>query len=82
MQKRKREVTDDKKEGKELTQEFRKNLRNLREERGLTQKEVARGFGTSQQAYGRWESGQTSPNLRTIEKLLDFFKIEIHDLLG
>ncbi|WP_161980079.1 helix-turn-helix domain-containing protein [Streptococcus sp. S784/96/1] len=78
----KREVTDDKKVCKELTQEFSENLRKLREGRSLTQKAVARGIGTSQQTYGKYELGSTSPTLRTIEKLLDFFKVEIQDLLG
>lgn len=72
-----------KKERKKMLEEkFSKNLVHLRKEFGLTQKEVAKGIGTSQQSYCKYESGSTSPTLRTVEKLLKFFKVGLEDLFG
>lgn len=42
-------------------------LRTAREDRGLTQREVADGIGTTQSAVARLESGGVSPRLSTLE---------------
>lgn len=65
-----------------LEEKISKNLVRLRKEFDFTQKEVAKGIGTSQQTYCKYESGNTSPTLRTVEKLLKFFKVGLEDLLG
>jgi transcriptional regulator with XRE-family HTH domain len=44
-------------------------LRRLREERELTQKQVARDLGISQSALSAWESGQTLPPRPQIERI-------------
>jgi transcriptional regulator with XRE-family HTH domain len=44
-------------------------LRRLRDERELTQKQVARELGISQSALSAWESGQTLPPRPQIERL-------------
>jgi uncharacterized protein len=45
-------------------------LRLARQTAGLTQAELARRAGTSQPAIARYESGATSPSVRTLERLL------------
>jgi predicted nucleotidyltransferase/DNA-binding XRE family transcriptional regulator len=45
-------------------------LRLARQRAGLTQAELARRAGTSQSAIARYESGVTSPSVRTLERLL------------
>jgi antitoxin HicB len=58
--------------------EFAIRLRRLRRSRGLTQAEVARRLGTSQQAYARLEMpDQCNPSLSTIQKLSTALGAEI-----
>jgi len=45
-------------------------LRGARQAAGLSQAELARRAGTSQPAIARYESGATSPSVRTLERLL------------
>lgn len=49
--------------------EFGRRVRERREERGLSQAELAREVGTSQPAIARLEAGGTEPTLRTIARL-------------
>ena len=44
-------------------------VRDLRERRGLTQKQLAELAHTSQPTIAAYESGSKSPNLRTLERL-------------
>lgn len=44
----------------------------LREQRGLTQKEVADELGITRQAVSQWEAGTTTPSM---EKLLDLSRL-------
>ncbi|WP_394405363.1 helix-turn-helix domain-containing protein [Streptococcus sp. 20-1249] len=61
---------------------FIKNLKRLRLEKGLTQKQVAQAIKTSQQCYMRWETGKTSPTLNTLEKLAQFFGVTVSELVA
>lgn len=61
---------------------FKDILKQLRIEKGLTQKEVAQHFGIAQSNYQQWESGKRSPSGETLEKLADFFKVSTDFLLG
>ncbi|MGI9188118.1 MAG: helix-turn-helix domain-containing protein [Gaiellales bacterium] len=45
-------------------------IREARSAAGLTQTELARRAGTSQPAVVRYESGETSPSVATLERLL------------
>lgn len=45
-------------------------IRQARLAAGLTQTELARRAGTSQPAVARYESGEVSPSVRTLERLL------------
>lgn len=46
-------------------------LAKLREERGLTQRELAERVGTDQQSIARYELGERSPKVDMIAKLAD-----------
>ena len=48
-------------------------LKELRDERALTQTDVARGVNTNQQNISRWEKGEVLPTSDFIIKLADFF---------
>ena len=52
-------------------------LRRLREERELTQKQVARDLGISQSALSAWESGQTLPPRPQIERIAGVARVDL-----
>ena len=55
-------------------------LRRLREERELTQKQVARDLGISQSALSAWESGQTLPPRPQIERIAGALGVSVEQL--
>ena len=56
---------------------FSEALRNLREERKLTQEELARALGVSRSTIGMYEQGKREPDFETEEKLADFFNVTL-----
>lgn len=48
---------------------FNKNLRWAREQKGLSQKDVAEKIGVAKSTYSLYESGSREPNVQTIKKL-------------
>ncbi len=57
-------------------------LKSLRLEIKLTQKEIAKKLGISQQAYAVWETGKRNPNQKSLNILSDFFNVSTDYLLG
>lgn len=57
-------------------------LRTLREQRGLTQDDLAAQIMVTRQAVSRWETGETVPNTETLKLLSNFFNVSINTLLG
>ena len=59
-----------------------KMLRELREERGLTQKNVADFLKMSRTGYSHYESGHSQPSIEQIIKLADFYQVTTDYLLN
>ncbi|MCL2556721.1 MAG: helix-turn-helix domain-containing protein [Firmicutes bacterium] len=57
-------------------------LKELREEKGLTQVQLAKELGFSQNTISQYESGVTEPNIQTIKKICKFFNVTAGYLLG
>ena len=57
-------------------------LKELREERELSQWDVANGIQTGQRNIGRWENEEVQPTADFIIKLADFFGVSTDYLLG
>lgn len=57
-------------------------IRELREEAGLLQKEVAKVLGITRSAYTNYEQGTREPSLEMVVKLCDFYKVTADYLLG
>ena len=62
--------------------EIKDILKNLREERQLTQDELAARVMVTRQAVSRWETGETQPNTETLKLLSNLFNVSINTLLG
>ena len=50
---------------------FKIKLKELRENKGMSQAEFAADFGVTQSAVGNWESGSRKPNIDKIKKIAD-----------
>jgi transcriptional regulator with XRE-family HTH domain len=59
---------------------FGENLLRLRNERGLTQPNVADGAGLSLRAYQNYERGLREPQLSALIALADFYDISLDQL--
>ena len=57
-------------------------LRELREEKKLSQEALAREMGVHQRTISKYELGESEPDIATIEKLCKFFKVSAGYLLG
>ena len=57
------------------------NIKRLRQEKNLTQKELAKMIGVSVQAVSKWECGG-SPDILLLPRIADLFEISIDQLFG
>ena len=59
-----------------------KRIRDLREDRDLTQKEVAKSLNCSQQVYSNYELGQRDIPTHVLIELSKFYKVSVDYILG
>lgn len=57
------------------------NIKKLREEKGLMQKEVATAVGVHPSNYSKMEKGEREFGIEVIDKLANFFGITIDELI-
>ena len=57
-------------------------LRDLREDKDLTQQEVADMLGCSQTTYSRYETGDLNVPIDILKKLAKFYKVSIDYIVG
>lgn len=57
-------------------------LSELRNEKGLTQREIAKIFNVSQGTYNNWENGKTQPSIEQLVAIADFFGLASTILSG
>jgi len=55
--------------------DYRKRIRDLREDHDKTQSEIAAMLGTSQTMYARYERGASELPIRHLIKLADYYKV-------
>ena len=59
-----------------------KRLKELRKEKNVTQMDLARQLGVTQQAVGKWETGRSSPDPETLLRLAEYFSVTTDTILG
>jgi transcriptional regulator with XRE-family HTH domain len=57
-------------------------LKELREEKGLSSRELAKKLNVSDRAVQRWEKGERVPNADSVILLARFFDVSADYLLG
>ena len=57
-------------------------IRNLREDRDLTQTDIAKHLGMSQTGYSKYETGENDIPTQILIKLADFYDTSVDYLLG
>lgn len=61
---------------------FGEKLKELRIEKGLTQKQLAEQINSAQSAIYYWESNKQEPTISALKKLCIFFNVSADYLLG
>ena len=61
---------------------FSERLRDLRNERGISQKELANILFVSQQTVAKWETDRSTPNPEMISKIAQYFNVSSDYLIG
>jgi len=58
------------------------NLIKLRQEKGITQKELAETINYSDKVISKWERGESHPSIEAISDLAEYFGVSIDFLVG
>ena len=61
---------------------FSDRLRQLRKAADLSQMEFSKRIGVSKSSVNMYERGEREPNLETLQRIADFFQVDIGYLLG
>lgn len=61
---------------------FSERLKETRQKRNYTQKNVADHLGIAERAYQNYEYGNREPNLETLIKLANYFDVSLDFLTG
>lgn len=64
----------------EVPHKFGKNLRDIRLEKNITQKEAAKGIKVETSTYANWEQGRREPSLYYLILLAEFFEVDMNAL--
>lgn len=62
--------------------DYKKRMRDLREDHDLTQEQVAQMLGTSQTMYARYERGANELPIRHLIKLCRHYQVSADYILG
>lgn len=65
----------------DIKQIISNNLISLRKERGLTQNELAEKLAYSDNMVSRWERGEITPSIETLQKISEFYNVSLTSLL-
>ena len=63
-----------------MTNVFANNLRRLRQEKNMTQEQVAEALGVSAQSVSRWECGNTYPDVMLLPEIARLYSVTVDDL--
>ena len=56
-------------------------LKELRNEKGITQEQAADEFGVAQRTVSRWETGSNMPDLSILIEIAEFYEVDIKEII-
>ena len=56
-------------------------LKQLRNEKGLTQEQHARKFNVSNRSVSRWETGSNLPDISLLVEIADFYDVDVREII-
>ena len=62
--------------------DYRERLRNIREDRDLTQADIGKLLNKSQQGYNHIEAGRAELKIEDLVKLCKFYKVSADYMIG
>lgn len=62
--------------------QIHKQISFLRKQNGLTQENLAKSLGVTNQTVSKWESGQCCPDIQLLPAIAEFFHVSVDALLG
>lgn len=62
--------------------ELGRNIRKLRQQQKLSQKEFGKTFNLAESTIGMYERGERKPDYATLSKIADYFNVSLDFLLG
>ncbi|TBL70854.1 helix-turn-helix domain-containing protein [Paenibacillus thalictri] len=62
--------------------QFSSRILQLREQRQLTQKELAHAIGISRATLSHYENNRRQPDLDTLNKIAEYFEVSVDYLVG
>lgn len=62
--------------------DFKNILKNLRVEKGYSQRQITETLGISLSAYTKYEQGKNTPSLAVLLKICEFFEVELNLFLN
>lgn len=65
-----------------MNEDFCKNLKKIRLEKGYSQKDFAEKLGVAKSTYCMYENGYREPNVDTIKRIADLLGVSVDDLFG
>ena len=65
-----------------MDKRFCQNLKQIRKDCELTQKQVAEKLGVVESCYANWEQGRTEPNIEMLRKLGEIFQVTMDELIN
>ena len=66
---------------KEIKEIISNNLITLRKAHSLTQNELAEKLAYSDNMVSRWERGEITPSIETLQKISEFYNVSLSSLL-
>ena len=65
-----------------MSENINERLKELRKEKGVLQRDVAKTIGISEAAYGSYEQGTREPSIAIIKELCKYFQVSAGYLIG
>ena len=56
-------------------------LKKLRNEKDLTQEQLAERFNTTRRSVSRWETGYNLPDIDILIEMSDFYDVDLREIL-